>query len=346
MIGFFQTGGIGDAILGTSVVRNLHDMYGEVTVFYCDHLVPQVYQGMEFVSDIVRSDISKFRDRDYISRLHPKIDFIVFNKFRKSVDGELNFFFPVKDSSVELCREYGKKYVLALSEKMGVKINSVYDISPSSLIGLFNSEDDYFSDWHRFGLNCSYDGVSIPIYEYTRQRNLSISLPERFIIFHDSRSPINGQSAYPLKAWAVDRWRELYSMVEGLGLPVIQFVSGGQKVFCDGIIPHYDVIGRDAMFQDYLYLLSRADVYIGTDSWPAHAAIFIDHPKYILLKGAVSRRWDHGGRFSKIIRIGKCQACEGPAVSSSFCLSQDKNGCMQKITAPIVYQTLLEMLHA
>jgi hypothetical protein len=345
MIAFFQTGGIGDAILGTSIVRKLAEMYGDVCVLYCDHLVPQVYQGMEFIASVRRVDMAVCRTYEGLVSALPGVDFAVFNKFRRGIDGKLNFFHPISSSSADLCREYGNRYVRALSADMGREIGDLSQVNPLSLVTFFNSETDYFADWRRYGIGCGYGGVGVDVYPYTADRNAGAKWPEKFVVFHDSRLPVRGRSPYLMKAWKADRWRSLCDMVdEKLGIPIVQILSEGQEPFAPGVIPHTGLIGRDATFQDYLYLLSRASAYVGTDSWPAHAAIFIREPGYVLLKGAVSRRWDHDGMFSRILRIGPCQSCEGPGSSTSTCLYPAGHPCMDLITPEMVFGKLQEVV--
>lgn len=345
MIGFFQTGGIGDAILGTSIARNLHKLYGEISVLYCDRLVPQVYQGMEFISSMIKIDMKKCQSQSDLSNLMKDYEFVVFNKFRKGIDGNLNFFVPVSKESFGLCEEYRKKYTESLSNDIGMKISDVSDVPKLRLISFFNSETNYFSDWNRYGVKCGYDDVKVDLYDYTKKYFSESKIPSKFIIIHDSRFPVNGKSQYLMKSWNVDKWKKLCERIScDFNMPIVQILSPGQSTFCDGIIPHYELIGKDAIFQDYLYLLSKSSVYIGTDSWPSHAAIFTRDPKYILLKGSVSRRWDHGGKYSSILRIGECQACEGALIDTSKCAWYDGHRCMDNITVDIVYEELLRSL--
>ena len=345
MIAFFQTGGIGDAILGTSVVKKLRASYGAVTVCYCDHLVPQVYQGVGFVDRLKRIDMATVRTAEALGKSLSGFDFVVFNKFRRGPDGKLNFFIPVSPGSVDICEGYRRGYAEALSSDIGRRVSDISDIHPVELMRFFNSESDYFSDWRRYGLGCGYGDVSVEIFPYTKERNGHDRWPAKFIVVHDSRLPVDGRSGYPMKAWSADLWKVLCGMIrDRLGLPVVQILSDGQERFADFVIPHDVLIGKDAMFQDYLDLLDRSSVYVGTDSWPAHAAIFIRNPKYVLLKGAVSRRWDHGGVYSRIIRSGSCQACEGPWANKDRCMWHSGHPCMESITPEMVFAEIEEAL--
>jgi len=340
VIAFFQTGGIGDAILGSAIIDRLIELYGRVALLHYNHLVPQVIQGREDLAFIRKMTPEMCCDMDAVRKYAPEVDMVVFNKFRKDHDGKLNFFCPTNDSMNREAASYRNSYDRAFEAEYGKPFS---ELDPLVLLDTFNSETDYFSDWKRYGMNVGYDDVNIPIHDYTVDRNESKVLPiGKFAIVHDSKMPIDGKSVYPLKAWYRDRWKNLCHRIrDDYGLAVVQIITGDQEPFCDSVIPHYDIIGKDAIFQDYLYMLSKSALYVGTDSWPAHAAIFARGPKYVFLKGAVSRRWDHDYRFSKIIRMGSCQACEGPLSASNNCVWDFGNrGCMNVISVDNVMEAI------
>jgi len=54
-------------------------------------------------------------------------------------------------------------------------------------------------------------------------------------------------------------------------------------------------------------------------------------------------RWDHDGRYSRIIRVGNCQACEGPRGANSSCFWRaGSHQCMDLITSDLVYNVVME----
>jgi hypothetical protein len=335
LIAFFQTGGLGDAILGIAPMKKLVENYGNVIFLYYDHLVPQVMQGIDGIVSMrmvkeTRPTIGELR------RIVPEANMIVANKFMRDHEGMMNFFVPLDEEmehEAQLRREVHNK---AFYRDFGCSMHE-----PSiamRIISMMNSESNYFSEWHRYGMDVRYEDVNVPIHQYTTERNFkSISNIGDYVIVHDSRL-LPGTNY--MKAWDVDKWGELCGRLSSHSLSVIQFVSPGQELFSDCVIPHYDIIGRDAMFQDYLDLLSGASLYIGTDSWPGHAAVFTNGPQYILLKGSVSKRWDHDGRFSKIIRKGRCQACEGPPSAVHSCLWGLDGSCMSSISVEDVMRAV------
>jgi len=345
MVVFFQTGGIGDTILGTAVIKCLNRYYGEkIGVLCLNPLVAQALIGVNYISFVKQVRPDQCRTMEDLERVCPEAELIIFNKFRRDMDGQLNFFCPIGDKYIENSRSFRQKFIKSVNDDLHTKATRLEDIAPLKLIRHFNNEEDYFSDWRRYGLDVSYDEVGLDIYDYTIERNAE-NLPSDYFIVHDTKLPtMSGRSVYPIKAWYANEWSKLCNMLHQDGRKIVQIVGADQPLF-NHAIPHYDIIGHDAMFQDYLHLLSESKMYIGTDSWPAHAAIFIQKPEYLLLKGAVSRRWDHGGSYSNIIRVGKCQACEGPPTSAHKCIWEAGNhSCMTKITAEMVMSKIKEIV--
>ncbi len=316
-------------------MKRLVELYGDVIFLHCDHLAPQVIQGLDGIRSIRRIRGNVNATIDNFKKIVPEADFIVANKFLKDHRGRSNFFVPLSpcgESEADLKYErYTKQFKKDFKKEFG-------SYPPIDMIRDMNSETNYYADWNRYGIAASYDDVKIPIHGYTSKRNeTEVSSLGRYVIVHDSRL---GCAPPYVKEWDRAKWMDLCARLSGGEVKVVQFVSPGQKLFDDSIIPHSDVIGRDAMFQDYLYLLSRSELYIGTDSWPAHAAIFTRDPKYTILKGAVSKRWDHGSLFSNILRKGSCQACEGPPSAARSCLWGVDASCMKEISVNDVMESI------
>lgn len=351
MIAFFQTGGIGDAIMGTAAIRCLAERYGDVGVLYFNPLVPQVLDGRDGVAWTRHMPAHKCRSMRSIKEAVPECGMVVFNKFRRDFAGRLSFFVPMGDDCrqyLDDASEYYERYLAAICDMVGRKRGSLDDFDHFWLMRAFNRETDYFADWKRYGFDVGYEDVGVPMPQGMEDRHPKVAEMGDFAIVHDSKYPVDGESAYLMKSWYGPRWGEVSRRIyEELGLPVVQIAGLRQPVFWSGAKRQSEIIGPDAVFEDYLWLLSRCKLYVGADSWPAHAAIFVREPKYVLLKGAVSMRWDHGGRFSRIIRKGDCQACEGPPMSVRECIwERGTHQCMNLIAAEDVISAAKEELCA
>lgn len=335
MIVFCLTGGIGDAIMGTAVIAGLKKRYGTVKVVHFEDLVQQVVPESE------RFPQDQLFDLADVGRHYPDAQLAVINKFRKDNDGHLSFFYALNESMLSHVRMLRRIHLSGLASDMRRKrpLKSIGELDQLTLLRWMGAEDDYFADWCRYALSTGYDEVRLehPFRSIAEAESLG-----DFAIVHDSRLPgPDGRSSYLMKAWFPARWNALCSRLSKK-MPVVQIMSGDQLLF-DGAVPHTDIIGADAVFTDYLNLLKMSRVYVGTDSWPAHAAICIRGPRFVVLKGAVAKRWDHGGRYSRIIRMGDCQACEGPRGANSSCFWRNgSHQCMDLITVDLVYNTVME----
>jgi ADP-heptose:LPS heptosyltransferase len=128
-------------------------------------------------------------------------------------------------------------------------------------------------------------------------------------------------------------------------MPIVQFYRPGHELLT-GAIPHTDVLGKKMSFYEVLSLIANSRLYIGTDSWPGHAAIYQRAPSYILLKGAVSKRWDHKEKYSDTIREGNCQFCERFVSHLGTCaFNPVEKECMKLITVEKVIERIDKALN-
>jgi len=339
LLAFFQTGGLGDAILGTGPMRRLIEDHGPIVMAHCERLIPQVTQGMDGI--LFNYRIKGSSTVDDMRRSLPGVTMVVANKFLADHRGRPSFFIPLHKSMEDEAEirylTYCNNFQRDFSMPFAVENFSVETIRRMS------AESYYFVDWNRFGFNVGYEDVRVDIHDYTRERNeKGVDRLGKYVIVHDSRLVSGGTY---VKAWEYGKWEKVCEYLREMGLFVVQMMSSGQDKFHECVIPHCDIIGKNAMFQDYLYLLSRSAAYIGTDSWPGHAAIFLRDPKYILIKGGVSKRWDHNGSYAEIIRKGDCQACEGPTFTAHSCVwGRTDRECMSLITPEDVMERLKNVL--
>lgn len=347
MIGYCLTGGIGDAILSLPVIKALSREYGEgISVCYFNRNVGQVLEGNADLERADFLDINFASERRTLHRHFSDCRFIVFNRFYRDNDGDLNYFYASDDSELGEIRKRKEMYRHELSRAVGHRV--AMSPSPTERLAIANflsAEDDYYVDFKRFGLDVEYDDVELALSEDAVKVVSEYGMGD-YAIVHDSRMPnTNGDGLYAMKSWYLDRWNEVCAhLSDKHGLRVVKMSEVGQPIF-DGVTFHTEIIGDRPQFADYLALLSRCRIYVGTDSWPSHAAICLRDPKYVFLKGAVSKRWDHGGRFGRTIRMGGCQSCEGIPGSLDTCIwEQGTKKCMDLITVDEVVRAIDEEL--
>ena len=327
MIGYILTGGIGDAILSLPVIEKISSILGEKVIVVCfDPLVIQIFKYSNV--EVRYKEITTFDIPQTIYNILPDCSLAIWNRFEDDNDGFSSYFYALNKEKIDFVRKIRKVYYENLSKVIKRNVTNLKDEVLKGILQFFSSEENYYVDWNRFGIDVSYDDLNIPIPDCVVLRNKSyVESIGPYCIVHDSKmfSPIQ-----KLKSWYPDRWERVIDFIQKeLKIKVVHIHDSGQKIF-PLTISHFDVIGTDAKFFDYLYLLSKAKFYVGTDSWPGHVAPFFPDVKFILLKGAVAKRWDHLRKYSTIIRKGNCQCCEYTLLEK--CVFQ--NGlktCMDKI---------------
>lgn len=350
MFTYFLSGGIGDALLDGPAGQKIAIERGErARLVTFDQKVSQVLEGADWVEEIVdRTGLPELVSYDLAHELYAKdASLVLWNYFIKDNDGEMNYFYAPCPKALPEVRARREAYIKALNVDLHMQIESITPQNALLLAMRMSQEDYYYADWNRFGVEVGYEDVGV---SFDREANKRIVenqyLYEPYVLLHDSRLPKTGACrSYSLKSWYTDRWCELDDIIRRkYGAQIIQIASPGQPRFGRATL-HTDVIGSTARFQDYLALLRHCHMYIGTDSWPGHAAIFVREPKYILLKGHVSRRWDHQCKYATILREGGCQACEfatdgTPAEQKECRFSLENHECMKKITVKKVEEKI------
>ena len=334
MIAFCMGGGIGDSILCLPIIRKLQCLFEEpMVVFYCDRNLTPILSTLDCVE--LRLLETEWWDSqlDCVKKAVADCSLIVWNRFEADNDGKCNYFYANEDRWLGFVREKRETYRRNLSEELNRPIGDLEQEVYSGLMLELANDSNYFSDWNRFGFDVGYGDVNMDVPEDVEQK-FSARLSEigPYAIFHDSRLPRPGEEApHWIKCWYLERWNELVKIVkETYGYTAIQMVGGINPLF-DGAIGHPDLIGDGATFFDYLCLLKNARLYVGTDSWPAHASIFLPDTKFVILKGPSVRRWDHYGKFNSVVRKGICQGCE--YISLDRCVfGRGSRSCMESIS--------------
>jgi len=325
MIGYIITGGIGDAILSVPVIEKVKSYFNDSVIVLC--LDPNMFPLIFSTGNPVKCYEGEFSIEGAYSLLKT-CSLVVWNRFEADNDGFNSFFYALDSSKLNTVRRMRETYHENLSKLLGRKVYDLRKEDHLFLMNFFSSEKNYYADWNRFGVDVSYDDLNITIpNEFVIKNKERVDSLGNYCIVHDSRIHSFVQN---IKSWYFDRWQEVVNFIlEEVKFEIVHIHTKSQPLL-SGVISHDEIIGSEAQFFDYLYLLSRSKFYVGTDSWPGHAAIFLPQVKFVLLKGAVSRRWDHEGKCSSIIRKGNCQACEYIPLDKCI-FDRGQRGCMKKI---------------
>ena len=295
MVAFFLTGGVGDAILSTAVIKELSALYGPLLALNFNRLAQQVLEGQPGIAEVRHMAAHECRSMAKIAAACPEAEMVVFNKFRVDHQGRLNFFCPLSESMHAEAESRRGMYMEALRRQARVTASGIEQIDTYRLLTFFNSEQSYFADWNRYGIMASYENVGLIPVAGKPSRVSKIPNLGRYAIVHDSKFPdVTGKTTYVTKAWYGPRWSVLCRRLKSeLGMDnIVQMCGLDQALFDSSAVKSEDVLGVGAEFWDYLELVRRSALYVGTDSWPGHAAILLkEKPAFVILKGAVSRRW-------------------------------------------------------
>lgn len=348
MIAFCMGGGIGDAILCVPVIRRMQSTFDEpIVVFYCDgNLTP-------ILGTIPDVELRFFETYWWDSQLEcvknavSDCSLIIWNRFESDNDEKCNYFYANDEKWLPFVRMKREEYRRNLSSELGREIGDLEEEVSRGLMFELSGDSNFYSDWNRFGIDVSYDDVhmDIPV-EFEEKHAGAISKLGPYAILHDSRLPEDGKSRpHWIKCWYTERWNQLSSHLSSeYGLCVVQMRSDLSPMF-SGTICHEDIIGGDATFFDYLTLVKNSSLYVGTDSWPAHAAVFLKNPVFVILKGPSVRRWDHFNRYASILRKGNCQGCE--YISLDDCIfGSGARWCMDSIGIEDVKKVIRNSMNA
>ena len=346
MIAYCMGGGIGDVILGLPVIRKLQALLKEkFVIFYCDGNLTPLLSTLQDVE--LRFFETYYWDSqlDCVKNAVSDCSLIIWNRFEGDNDDKCNYFYANDLKWLDFVREKRELYSRNLSKELGRPIGDLQEEAGTGMMLELAFDSNYFSDWNRFGIDVGYEDVSMEVPEEIEQKHASsIARLGRYAIFHDSRLPFPGKTrVHWIKCWYLDRWNELSRKVgEFYGCQVVQLRSEDSPKF-DGTIDHSDIIGSDATFFDYLCLLKHSVLYVGTDSWPAHAAVFLPQTAFVILKGASVRRWDHMNRYTGVLRKGNCQGCEYVGLDECV-FGRGARGCMDAIAVSDVEETIKSQL--
>jgi ADP-heptose:LPS heptosyltransferase len=339
-------GGIGDSILCLPIIRKLQAQFQETfVVFYCDRNLTPILSTLENVK--LRFLDTQWWDSELqcVKSAVSDCSLIIWNRFEADNDGKCNYFYANDSRWIDFVREKRDLYSKNLSLELKRPIGDLEEEGHSGLMLELAYDSNYFSDWNRFGLDVGYDDVFMSVPEEIEEKHdRLISSLGKYAIFHDSRLPVLGHTCeHWIKCWYIERWNELVSRVkEDFECEVVQIISGQNPRF-EGAVLHPDIIGRTTSFFDYLCLLRHSFLYVGTDSWPAHASVFLPDTSFVILKGASVRRWDHFGKYSSVVRRGNCQGCE--YISLDKCVfGRGSRICMESIKVDDVIEEAVQSL--
>lgn len=330
MVGFCLSGGIGDAILLLPVIQKLNSLYSGVEVVVYDQNIVVIIESIgvkcHLIEDYKRLSVSEWVLMTHNLLRSRGISLAVWSSFKTDHEGLCGLFLAVEDSAKKLVEDKRRLYYENLSKAIGKTVSSLKPRDNNLDVVKFMSEEkDFFAEWKRYGIDVSHSDVFLNSPDI---KNEALDKLSPYCILHDSKMATD--TTFCSKSWYLDRWEALVPYLKSRNFNVIHFQSRDQSLF-KGCLSSNDLLPEKRNFWDYLDFLKRSSLYIGTDSWPGHAAIVLKDNKFIILKGSVCYKWDHFSKYSTVIRKGKCQCCE--YLSLEKCVfGNGQKGCMDKIS--------------
>lgn len=150
----------------------------------------------------------------------------------------------------------------------------------------------------------------------------------------------NVRDFVPEKRWPIDRWEEIIQYLHSLSYKVV--LVGGKEDFTEiNSLAALNLAGK-LTWGETAALISKARLFAGNDSGPAHLAVAVDTPALVLFgPTAPDLLYERGSIVS--VRTGvSCSPCYS---NSIFPGCRNEKKCMTSITIKKVKATLEEMLN-
>ena len=149
----------------------------------------------------------------------------------------------------------------------------------------------------------------------------------------------NARDFVPLKRWPMSRWAEVSLKLQALGKRV--FLTGGKEDQKEvSPVSGVNLAGK-LTWGETAALISRAALFAGNDSGPAHLAVAVDTPALVLFGPTDPDSLYEKGSIVPICGTVPCSPCYSNSV---FPGCTGKGDCMISIDSERVIHTLEEML--
>jgi ADP-heptose:LPS heptosyltransferase len=171
------------------------------------------------------------------------------------------------------------------------------------------------------------------------QRGLGSSAP--YAVIHPG-------AAYFTKRWATEKFAEIARWLrEEKGImPVIRLGPGERDAVAtmkQQFVPHSIVFDPDALdLREVIALVSRARLFVGNDSGPAHLATATGRPAVVIFGSTDSTTWRPWQTEHRVIQNDfPCNPCKGDR-----CYAFDEPRCILSVTLEQVREACASLLEA
>lgn len=315
-IGVFRIGGVGDALLGSCVIRAIHRLFPEAII--AAHTYSTIYKYWQGHPDI------KYFQTSTPSRIGN----------RHNVPNYDIFYDLMPDCHVQYNTPEIPAPLLKQKAYFEQKINHYKattlpnHLKPLCAEGNWEALDIYNQ---LYGTDAKLSDMHFA--QSPKDRDCFANarfriIPFKYITIHDWA--FNGPQT---KSWIPEYWENLVALVrKRWNLPIVQ-IGGIEETELPGTI---DLRGKTT-WGESVEILKHSLFHLDNESTPAHVCASTGTP-CVVMCGPTMKYWRHKVNLN-IESPYHCQQCEGTNTWSHVCNDKESRGCMRSLTPELVWKT-------
>ena len=334
-IGIIRLGGLGDAIIATSLVTAVKRKW------------PNAYVYVFVRSESQRQFLSKYKNIDKVIVISEKVDLDGYLQVKMASELVNNEYLDICLLDRYVIKAFFKKGLYPkLKEKMNnlfQKFNLNFDTFPYFTNNLLiYKRNEYELRSASTDLEIDPSGLSVCLNDHDFQ--ILKNLPKSFVTVHhgsdsEFRSKLKNKNNLQTKNWFADRWAKVVKFLQSKGYEVIQ-LGVSQDEYIPGTI---DMRGKTTITEAGA-ILKNANLHLDTEGGLVHLAKAVG-TRSLVLFGPTAIEF-YGYKDNINIRAGNCKNCwwSKPDWAFKCPVGYKKPRCMESITVKMVVDTLEKFL--
>ena len=317
-IGVFRIGGVGDALLGSCVIRAIHRLFPESTI--AAHTYSTIYKFWQKHPDIKYFQTST---PSRIGNRHNVPNYDIFYDLMPDCHVQYN----TPDIPVTLLNQQHAFDRVIARHKSIAQANHLKTLCEE---GHYEALDIYNN---MYGTNATLKDMHL----CQSPKDLSYFsgptplVPFKYITIHDWA--FNGRQT---KSWFPEYWKRLTESVKKhWNIPIVQIGGIAEEALPCTI----DLRGRTT-FGESVEILKNSLFHMDNESTPAHVCAAVGTPCAVMC-GPTLPYWRHKENLN-ITGTHPCQKCEGTPGWYNSCKDSNSFGCMKSLTPELAWKTMTE----
>ena len=323
-----RAGQLGDTVFASSIIKPLRNHFGNDTVI---DWVAKSGMGKIFDEDPRINRIFNMKTRKtpfFINSTKQQIIFsALLNPYDYIINLELGSIF---NDVVRLTRA---KYKVGMPYKHFTEPAETHAVENLHLIyeSFLNNEDMAVAQPSLIGLNNS-------------TLKEKFNLPEKYIVLSPSNSHHNKKSSINLRAWPVEHWKKLFSLLEEKNINAVMVGAESEGPYFNQLEPlpknMISLVGKTS-FPELIGLIEGADSLVVTDTGTAHIAAAVDTSVYALIGPTnFKRTGPYQTSTNKVTILSSGAECS-PCYHTEMMRTCQDNKCMTEIKPEEVISTII-----